>query len=48
MTKYGKYESDGLWSAKWMRWTMIYDIWYMKCMGLTLVCEHNNNGVVVR
>ena len=48
MTKYGKYESDGLWSAKWRRWTMIYDIWYMKWMGLTLVCEHNNNGVVVR
>ena len=23
MTKYGKYESDGLESIKWMRWTMV-------------------------
>ena len=20
--KYGKYENDGLWSIKWMRWTI--------------------------
>ena len=23
MTKYWKYQSDGLWSTKWMRWTMV-------------------------
>ena len=23
MTKYGKYESDGLWSTKWTRWTVV-------------------------
>ena len=23
MTKYSKYESDGLWSITWMRWTMV-------------------------
>ena len=23
MTNYGKHESDGLWSIKWMRWTMV-------------------------
>ena len=23
MTKYGKFESDGLWSIKWMTWTMV-------------------------
>ena len=23
MTKYGKYESDGLEAIKWMRWTMV-------------------------
>ena len=23
MAKYGKHESDGLWSIKWMRWTMV-------------------------
>ena len=23
MTKYGKYKSDGLWSIKWMRWTVV-------------------------
>ena len=23
MTKYGKYDSDGLWSIKWMSWTLV-------------------------
>ena len=23
MTKYGTYESDGPWSIKWMRWSMV-------------------------
>ena len=26
MTKYDKYESDGLWSIKWMRWTVVDEI----------------------
>ena len=43
MTKYGKHESDGLWSVKWMRWTMV-DEW----MGWTLPYEHKKDEVVVR
>ena len=23
MIKYGRYESNGLWLIKWMRWTMV-------------------------
>ena len=26
MTRYGKYENDGLWLVKWMRWTMVDQI----------------------
>ena len=26
MTKYGKYESNRLWSTKWMRWTMVDEV----------------------
>ena len=30
MTEYGKYESGGLWSIQWMRWTMVDEINWME------------------
>ena len=41
MTKYGKYESDGILSTKLMRWTMVDEM-----NGMDF--EHSKNRVVVR
>ena len=29
--RYGKYGSDGLWSIKWIKWTMVYENSEMVC-----------------
>ena len=43
MTKYGKYESDGLWSIQRKTWAMVDEM-----NGMDLVCERNKDGVEVR
>ena len=41
MTKYGKYKSDGLWSIKWMGWTIVDEMNGVENCNLMKKHKHN-------
>ena len=50
MTKYGRHESDGLWSIRWMKWTMVIEMNemdYGRWSEWDRLCEHSKDGLMI-